>query len=81
MSRDKRGVVNPVVVGSSPTATANLLGVSLRVIRKIFSHTSIKITERHVRVNDSAVAVGLVVFDLSSYTSGPPGTRRAVAVR
>jgi integrase len=32
------------------------MGVSLQVIQKILGHTSIKMTERYVRVNDSAVA-------------------------
>src|SRR5947209_8725934 len=37
MSRDKRGVVNPVVVGSSPTATARLDNCpSVEVLRPSF---------------------------------------------
>jgi integrase len=40
----------------SAACTLASMGVSLQVIQKILGHTSIKMTERYVRVNDSAVA-------------------------
>jgi integrase len=40
----------------SAACTLASAGVSLQVIQKILGHTSIKMTERYVRVNDAAVA-------------------------
>jgi integrase len=40
----------------SAACTLASMGVSLQVIQRILGHTSIKMTERYVRVNDAAVA-------------------------
>ncbi|MEK6373248.1 MAG: tyrosine-type recombinase/integrase [Acidobacteriota bacterium] len=40
----------------SAACTLASMGVSLQVIQKILGHTSIKMTERYVRVNEAAVA-------------------------
>ncbi len=57
-------------------------GVSLQVIQKILGHTSSKMTERYVRVNDAAVAEATRALDarnsqlgLISRASEPPAIR------
>lgn len=42
-------------------------GVSLQVIQKILGHTSPKMTERYVRVNDAAVAEATRALDAAEF--------------
>ena len=70
------------------TAASTLasMGVSMQVIQKILGHTSIKMTERYVRVNDAAVAEARRALDIHNHRLGlgaPPlpatGTNEARA--
>jgi hypothetical protein len=55
MSRDKRGVVNPVVGGSSPPATAKLNNFRTNDLAEPFSAGSAQVSMRvHHRLSDSA---------------------------
>lgn len=48
-------------------------GVSLQVIQKILGHTSSKMTERYVRVNDAAIAEARRALDARNSTLGLSG--------
>jgi integrase len=54
----------------SAACTLASLGVSLQVIQKVLGHTSIKMTERYVRVNDAAVAEARRALDTHNATLG-----------
>lgn len=54
----------------SAACTLASMGVSLQVIQKILGHTSIKMTERYVRVNDSAVAEARRALDTHNTSLG-----------
>ncbi|HEX6087521.1 MAG TPA: tyrosine-type recombinase/integrase [Thermoanaerobaculia bacterium] len=54
----------------SAACTLASMGVSLQVIQKILGHTSIKMTERYVRVNDSAVAEARRALDTHNASLG-----------
>jgi integrase len=65
----------------SAACTLASMGVSLQVIQKILGHTSIKMTERYVRVNDSAVAEARRALDAHNehlgLTAGASAEKRA----
>jgi integrase len=54
----------------SAACTLASMGVSLQVIQKILGHTSIKMTERYVRVNDAAVAEARRALDTHNAALG-----------
>lgn len=49
-------------------------GVSLQVVQKILGHTSIKMTERYVRVDENAVAEARRALDAKAAALGMSGT-------
>lgn len=68
----------------SAACTLASSGVSLQVIQKILGHTSIKMTERYVRVDDAAVASARRAMDARNAQLGigpqtTPGPREAHA--
>lgn len=54
----------------SAACTLASMGVSLQVIQRILGHTSIKMTERYVRVNDAAVAEARRALDTHNTSLG-----------
>jgi len=61
----------------SAASTLGSMGVSMQVIQKILGHTSIKMTERYVRVNDAAIAEARRALDIHNQQLGLGATTLA----